>query len=410
MGFLIPLIFIGVIAAIIINNVKDQTANDAWSDAAKRLGFHYEAGGWKSLRKLSGRVDGVFVMAHVYSRGSGKSRRSYTGYRAQLSRKPPAGMRLEAQGIFSGVAEFFGSQDLEIGSKEFDGAVIIKGSNASRIAEFLTPIRKIRILSLMRQFSICEISADGVFVANRGVESDPANLVAILNRISDISLLLTDKKIENETPATPPPLPGPPPAPPELEPESEAYEFEEYAGEPEPVVAETPEEIIIEPELAASEPEPSRPPPPIEPAAAVEPEPELPPEPAPKRSQSEIAKVCNAVFLEPSTRYEATRTFDTEFRGQTVRWIGELQTIEHFSYDLVFKNGPGLIGRFKLHEIEGHPYSLSEIKAAVQLPLEDGLEDKLKSALGEPMIFTGQLEKCDPFAGVLFVANGTVVF
>lgn len=406
MGGFVFLFIVFIIGVIVYNFVKGQAANDAWTTAASRLNFSYEPGTWNSQKRMSGKIGDTFVMVHVFARGSGKSRRNYTGYRAEISQQLPARMRLEAQGMFSAVSRFFGAQDIEIGSKEFDEGVIIKGSNKQEIAEFLTIPRKVRILSLMRQFHVCEISNEGVFVANRGVESNPDNIIAILNRVADVAEHLTDEEVEPAW-VEPPPLPKSEPAPPPI-PQAELKPKPE--PEPEPEI-----------EVEFEDPEPPEPPAvpvaeivPPEPPAAAEPEPKpeptLEPEPAPA-AKSEIERVCHALFLEASTRYEATRIFDSEFRGQTVRWSGVLQRVEEFSYDLVFKNGPGLIARFKLLEIEGHPYSLGEIKAAVQLPKpeDESAEPDLKSKLGETLGFSGRLEKCDPFAGILFVAEGEII-
>lgn len=417
-----PLIFLGffgfAVAIVIIAAFQSKKTNEAWAAAAAKLGFDFEPGSWTKSREMSGMLDGVPVTAHVFHRGSGKNRRTYTGYRASVGQQLPAGLRLHKQGIFSGFAQFFGAQDIEIGDQEFDGGVVIKGEDPAEIAAFLTPSRKVRILSLMRQFYECMIDQEGVAVANRSVESDGAKIEACLRRVAEVSKHLLaepgesrgfDQAIEqareadvtaaletirqtNEANA---------------EPDSDALEMEaelHYLGGD---YAKAAEKFG---QASAARPDDSEFA--VWNQASVERarETPTPAQAEPASIESEVAQVCNAIFVEPDSRYGATKLFENEYAGKTVRWPGVLKRVTEFSYDLVFKNGPGLIAQFDVHELENDPYSIRSVKASVQLPMDDELRKRLGEAVGEPLFFTGTLLKCDPFTGALFLENGAVIW
>ena len=370
------------VGAVVFGIVQSQRANQTWSEVAQRLNLSFEEGGWTSNRQMSGRIDGVIIMAHIFSRGSGKSRRTYTGYRADVGYNLPSGLRMHKQGVFTSVAKFFGSQDIEISDPEFDDNVVIKGIDPVAISAFLTADRKAKILSLMHQFSECEIDHEGVSVANRGVDSDAQALEANLRRVADVARNLVRKPER--------------PKPPKL------TQAPKVAEKPVVIAPKVEEKIssFEEPAVVVEEsiPEPVQ-------QEVVEP---TPPVVAPV--ESEVAKACNAIFLDPPTRYEATRVFENDFKGQTVRWPGVLRRVSEYSYDIVFKSGPGLIAQFEVHEVEGHPYSISKIMASVQLQIDVDLIEKLESNLNEPLFFTGQLVKCDPFSGSLFIENGEILW
>ncbi|MEM7012481.1 MAG: hypothetical protein AAF585_13475 [Verrucomicrobiota bacterium] len=386
-GIFIIFIIIAVVA-IIFGSYQNQQTNDTWGNVGAKLKLHLEEGGWGSNRKLSGRLHGVFVMAHVFSRGSGKNKSSYTGYRAALRQQLPAGLMMHKQGIFSGVAKFFGSQDIEIGDPQFDAAVVIKGHNPARIQAFLTKERRMWILSLMQEFRECEIDHEGIYVVSRGVERSGDVLERNLLRVAEASRKLETKEEVVEA---------------------------KFEPEPKPVAAPKPEPVA-EP-LPEPEPEPivtPEPTPKLEPIIEQEPEPESEPisvaEPEPEPELSEAAKTCIALFLDPPTRYEATRLFESEYKGQSIRWPGVLRSVDDYSYDIVFKSGPGLIAKFDLHDLEGHPYSITKATLSLQLPMDTELIGKLEGHLDKPLFFSGKLVKCDPFTGALFAEGGAVIW
>lgn len=453
-----PILVVLVVAiAITIGIVQTKNANKAWAEAARRLRCRYTGSNLGSKRAIYGELNGISVRAFKFFRGAGKSRRSYTGYRADLDGRVPPGLLLKKQGFFSGVSRFFGTQDIEVDDRQFDQSVVVQGQDPSQVRAFLTRSRRIRILSLMNRFDECQIDSNYISVANRGTENDPARLEAFIRRVADAARLLQrdeertqtfdhalahraearseaalqSVQAHNEDPAGTDPD--------ALEIEGELLylggHYEQAAdrfgavsdAQPENNDAAAWREISRRRAQNGPPPIPRTQPPPIPVATAETPPPEtveteaaapapLPPEPEPTQGDEPVAaqpapgsaEVCRALFLEATSRFEATQLFEARFEGSFAQWSGIVREISEYSYDLVFKSGPGLIAHFELQTFEKHPYGVRAATAAVQLPPDSELKARLEGAIGEPLPFSGYLLKCDPFNGTLFLSAGTL--
>ena len=420
-GIFIVIFILFAIGSIAWGIAQGKKANASWGEVAQRLNLHFESGGWTANRQIYGSLHGVPIRGHVFTRGSGKNRTTYTGYNADITIRLPQDFQLHKQSLFSGVAKFFGSQDIEIGDQQFDDSIVIKGADPLEIRAFPTPSRKQRILSLMHQFREFQISQDGIRVANRGLETDAKRLEANLRRMAEVSAHMAgeastaqkfDQAIEQvqehryeealntirESNAA------------NSEPDSDALElegelhylkgdYEEAARKFREVGEAQPIHDYADAWSNASEERARR--------AAESPSETSAPAPP---LESEVASACNAIFLEPSSRFEASRLFESHYEGKTIRWPGVLTRVTEYTYDLVFKTGPGLIAQFELHQLEGHPYALRAVTASVRLPEDSGLQSKLEKRVGDPLFFSGRLVKCDPYSGALFVEDGEIIW
>jgi hypothetical protein len=143
------LFFIAVVVAVVVTIALSlshgRRANEAWTEAARRLGLRFEPGGILESRKISGYSHACRVMVDTYTQSSGKHSRTCTRFRVTYLRPLGLGLKLTRQGFMSGVLKMFGAQDIAVGDGRFDSDVVVKGADPRRAREFLTPSRRLRI-------------------------------------------------------------------------------------------------------------------------------------------------------------------------------------------------------------------------------------------------------------------------
>jgi hypothetical protein len=155
-SILLPVTFVGGILLMMVIAVRVFRRNaERMRGVADELGFTYQGPGaeppgeteptgalraLKSLKpwRLTGMRDDVAVAIYTETRGSGKSRTTYSIVEASFPRPLAFSMLVYRE---SAMAKFgkavFGLKDIEVGSEQFDKAVRIKGSDPDRIARLL---------------------------------------------------------------------------------------------------------------------------------------------------------------------------------------------------------------------------------------------------------------------------------
>jgi hypothetical protein len=151
-SIIVPAIFIGgILVAIPIIRRSLRRHNERMRQVADELGFTFHGAGdetpgatepngrqrFMQLIKpwrLTGARDDVAVAIYLESRGSGKSRTTYSIVEASFPRPLAFTLRV---GRETAMARFgkavFGLKDIEVGSEQFDAAVRIKGNDPDRI-------------------------------------------------------------------------------------------------------------------------------------------------------------------------------------------------------------------------------------------------------------------------------------
>jgi hypothetical protein len=156
MGILTFVIVVGGIALVLWIALRSFRRNsERMRRVADELGFTFHgpgeeapgaaepAGAQRLLQTLkpwrvTGMRDDVAVVIYLETRGSGKSRTTYSIVEASFPRPLAFSMLIYRE---SAMAKFgkavFGLKDIEVGSEQFDKAVRIKGSDPERIARLL---------------------------------------------------------------------------------------------------------------------------------------------------------------------------------------------------------------------------------------------------------------------------------
>jgi hypothetical protein len=104
--------------------------------------------------------------------------------------------------------------------------------------------------------------------------------------------------------------------------------------------------------------------------------------------------------------YQLAEVFDARFRGHRVRWSGTLTSLTPYPFDRVFGNAPGLKATVKIPESTERPTGRQALQAVVRLPREQ--QASIRTLIGKPIVFEGELEACDAFGQSVFVTRARI--
>jgi len=185
---LIPILLFGGVASVVflIAQVSSKQRRAAWTAAAASLGMTFTKGSFFDTDRIRGDLNGCGVEVYIFSRGSGKSRTTYTGIR--VNGHLFAGLQLRKEGMGSALGKLFKGEDVQIGDPLFDRQVNIQGDVVEAIA-LLDAEARSGVLDLLSQGGTIE---DGLIAwDNRGtmknaglIESRVRALVRLMNSLS----------------------------------------------------------------------------------------------------------------------------------------------------------------------------------------------------------------------------------
>ena len=119
----------------------------AWRQAAEELGINFN-----TPDLMEGNVAGYQVKVHTYTQRSGENNQTYTEFCVSFPGSLDLGLELSRElKFFSGVAKFFGSQDITTGDLSFDETFVIKGLDAEAVNDFLNDDRRQQLAELHQQ-------------------------------------------------------------------------------------------------------------------------------------------------------------------------------------------------------------------------------------------------------------------
>ncbi len=415
----------GVVAVVIFAIIRARNVDEQWSSAATELGLHNAAGGLGSVRGMSGVVDGYRVKVDSVRRGAGNSRVFYTRYRIRYS-SLGLGLKLRRQGMFGRMATILGSQDIEVGDREFDPYVIVQAKNQVGLHAFLTPSRRFKIRKTMSAYPGLVIHDDGLVYERRGLETRHADLAATVRAFVRLADALT-KPEDPESPLVRAAEAQEHGNLDEVLEQAKAAKSAEGAGDTpfDPYIREVAGNVLVTlgrieeaselyREVAEERPDDVEVQELLEATARVEEEhavPEEAPDPEPPEAEAELlgdaSPVASALFATRRMSTEVVRQFEDEYQGRRVRWQGKLERASSYYSDMVFGSEKGTKATFLVAEIQESSYGKREVRAIVQLP--PAAEKELRERRGEELTFEGELVRCDAFVRNLFVAHGRVL-
>jgi hypothetical protein len=388
------LLIAGVVAfAASAASKRRGVVNAAWGAAASSRHLLFKPAELLSGPEIVGTLHGCRVRIDTVSRG-GDNAKKYTRFKVEYPWSLGLDLKLTERGTLSSIATFFGGQDIETGDTHFDERVVVKGADAKGVVRFLTPARRQRILDLLRAFPKAVAKDSEITWERQKVLDTTFALLEPLDRMVALSRHFTGDR--------------------------EADEIASHAlGD-----------VTVR---AAARPEAGRAmQPPTAPAAAVVigkagfqivdlPRPEIEPASEPQVPSEQVQPaetgpnsealtpqaLADALFGPSVMSYQLAEVFDARFRGHHVTWSGTLTSVTPYPFDRVFGNTPGLKATVKVVESTG-PTGRQSVQAVVQLPT-DALS-ALRSSLGKPVAFEGDLTHCDGFMNCIYIASGRILW
>jgi hypothetical protein len=190
-GAIAVLFMVGFFIAAVVAMVYMQKATvAAMKKVAAELGYEFSGSGsdvspdvppilsglasaFGSWR-IEGREGGSRVRIYTISRGSGKSRTTYTVVDMSAPSPVPGTLKIAREGFFSKIGKtVFGTQDIQAGDEAFDKAVIVKGSDEAAIKNLLSSSTfRDSILRAISAYPTLEIANGELKVERQGLIKD----------------------------------------------------------------------------------------------------------------------------------------------------------------------------------------------------------------------------------------------
>lgn len=144
---LFPLVFLGIVftAIYLITQKQYQTITQNFQILADKLQLRLdvpELNFWQKLfvsryPELNGLFEERYnLRIYMYSTGSGKSKKIYTGFSISCSNSKRRSLMLSREGVFQKIGKAIGMQkDIELRDEEFDSRYILKSSDSLFVKE-----------------------------------------------------------------------------------------------------------------------------------------------------------------------------------------------------------------------------------------------------------------------------------
>ncbi len=439
MEAIVPLVIFlsfGSIAGVIVRSSMQQAqqANDSWAQVGQHLGLSVAPSSFMKPGRLAGRVRGIEVLVTTVNKSSGNNNsQTFTVFELHYPASGPP-VRLTRQRTFNGFfRRLTGGRDIIINDPAFDANVVIDGADPLEVGRFLTPTRRMAILSLLTSWDSAEVTNRSLKVDTRGHMRDARQLHGTIVRLVDMGLLMSApdavdhallleergdlaeaaaelhvlnestqntftqkleaealvalgergaadeifRRVEAEAPADP-----------------EVEGWRRVTGTP---LAAPP----VPPAAAPPVPPPANPTPTptaAEPASAPAPEPTPTSRPVPAELDLSADETIRDLFGGDRMGFETEERFSLAYRGRTVTWSGTVDSTRSFRSDSDFGSEPGTKATIHIGSLGDSRLVTSQVHAIVHLPADVKLERN------QEIEFTGTLVRVDRYMRNLYVS------
>ena len=404
--FLYFLVLVGFVLVVRVGIRRVKAARATWDRAARSLGMTATQGGFFTKPKIAGTQGGFDAEIDTFTQGSGNSSKTFTRYRVYYQ-PLGLGMKVTPQHALHRISKFFGAQDVEVGSRSFDDALIIKAHDSDAVASFLTPSRRTGLLRLFSNFRQATVDDEAITVVTSGLEGNEQKLVSTLRRVVAAARRLHDLDEDDDSVGR-------------LLERRLSGELTQSSEEVRAVVHSHPDDLdgrLLELETLATagkRQEAATALGELEAMLPADPEVEgwreylekpVPPQPPPTPVAGiEDDRFFEALFAANSLSFETTRLFEERYQGRSVTWTGRVKSWRRFDHDHDFGPGPGAKAVITVATIEHDLYGQTEIDAVVQLPASAASLSR-----GDTATVTGLLLRVDPLVRNVYVTGGRLL-
>jgi len=401
MEIFVGLLILGVVAAAITAaNRYAKGINDAWADAAARLGLDFQPGSTFKRRAIRGSRGAIRVELNEKNSGNNNTVREWrlaypsTPFSMTLTLETPGKKLLKA----------FGAEDFEVGDSTFDSRFMIAGSDQVAISRYLDTERRRLLLEAADKLPGLKVTnSDITWRTSNQYKTSPALLDDAKVLLRTAAAMAT----ETELPAPPSRPPLPPtrlpfrpaePAPARAVAQSAPLETDrDHLSGDDPWVASHELPDIAEPE------------PPEEPRVRDEqsPAPEDSSEPevvASPLSGNELVRLDDLIEEVLATRrlsFEANQIVADKYAGRTLMVLGSVRVVRKESRDFDFrKQGPGVRIEAVVGEVTGTRVGAGEVIAIAYL--EGAI---VPPARGSEVLITGTILKVEALRRAIYLVD-----
>lgn len=176
------LLFFGMI--IYYRLKQNQARHRRWDKAAQTLGLEHDfkptAFGQRP-GPMTGTRDGFHVCVHTFTRGSGKSARSFTSIEVTPASSLDLGLNITPERFLTRVDKALGTQDIQIGDKTFDDTFLIQGNDPNQVRAVLTPTARQQLLALHKRKPTLKVNDGGTYQEWQGIITNAKRLDVLIN-------------------------------------------------------------------------------------------------------------------------------------------------------------------------------------------------------------------------------------
>ncbi len=411
-------LLIGAVAVVAITYAQQQSKQRgiAWAGAARDLGLIYVAGtGWAPRPTIQGQLRGVAVRVEVVTKGSGDNQSNFTRYTLQYPGVASTALTLRKQTPFSVFGRLIGRRDVVLGDPIFDDRVVIDARDDVAAARYLTPARRMAVLTMFETWKHVEVTSNSIIVESQSIERSYEVLVGTITRLLDMALILSapstvDVALERQAQGD---LADAAEALHEINSVQDAppnsftqlLEAEALVAMGEGKKAETvldsmdvsDSEIDHWRNLAQSHPAPSPEPASAPPITTIEPS-AAEPVHAPLDQESVIADLFGSNRL----GHEVETRFFEAYEGATIEWTGTIERSREFRSDSDFA-GSGVKATVRIGTKGDGRLVSDQIHAIVHLHEDAPVERD------QTVTFRGSFIRVDRYMRNLFVANAAII-
>ena len=147
----------------VLRQLFGPSRREIWRQLSAEMGAHYVAGGFWKGDKVQATYGEWTVTLDVYVISTGKSTISYTRMRAPFVN--PDGFRysIYRRGFFTGLAEWLGMQDVQVGYEEFDREFVIKGTDEEKLRQLFASAKIRELIAAQPQIGFSVQDDEGWF-------------------------------------------------------------------------------------------------------------------------------------------------------------------------------------------------------------------------------------------------------
>lgn len=117
----------------IMRSIFGPSRDEIWSQIAEEYDGVFRDGGFMKKDTVHIIIGDWEILLDHFARSTGKSSIPYTRIRAPFTNVDNLYFKLYRRGFFSGIAKYFGMQDIQIKNEDFDNQFILKGNDEFKL-------------------------------------------------------------------------------------------------------------------------------------------------------------------------------------------------------------------------------------------------------------------------------------